>query len=381
MARVSGLPYFGLGCGAFLALYLPQPLLPDLDREFHTAPAVTGLVMTAALLGFAVAGLLPEGDPYRTLRRAMWLEVAASLLAAASPAIWVMLPARLGQGVGVGLMVAGGLADVPRRLSPRDAGRVTGLLISGTALGGFLGRAFGYVGLLFGWRWAFLVGGAGVLLGCGLSLAHLARGAARAPAGRRPAEGRAPLSLTLAGLFILFVSVGFFDLLPYWVTSPAFRLPAVVGDLVYLVFIPATFAGVVTGRAVDRFGARAVILVSAAAGIVLMLVGLAPNIPDLVVGAAGAICVTVALHVAHSGWAASYGRVAVGRYLAMYYVGGAVSAPICAYGYSRFGWPGVIIPLVAVTAVVLVLALARKQPDRPHRQHLEPGIPPASPAS
>lgn len=336
--------------------------------------------MTAALVGFAVAGLLPEGDPYRTLRRAMWLEVVASLLAAATPSIWILLVARLGQGVGVGLMVAGGLADVPRRLSPRDAGRVTGLLISGTALGGLLGRAFGYVGLLLNWRWAFLVGGAGVLLGCGLSLAHLARRAAHAPLRRQLARGRAPLSLTLAGLFILFVSVGFFDLLPYRVTSPTFRLPAAVGDLVYLVFVPATFAGMITGRAVDRFGARGVIVVAAASGILLMLVGLAPSIPALVIGGAGAICATVALHVAHSGWAASYGRVAVGRYLAMYYVGGAAAAPICAYGYSRFDWPGVIVPLVAVMAVVLVLALARKQPDRPQRQQLEPGLPPASPA-
>src|SRR5262249_4249475 len=111
-----GVPYFGLVLGAFLALYLPQPLLPELDRDLGTSPAVTGLVMPAALLGFAAAGILPEGEPARTLRRATWLTVAASLIAALSPDVWFLLPARAAQGVGIGLLVAGGLADVPRRM-------------------------------------------------------------------------------------------------------------------------------------------------------------------------------------------------------------------------------------------------------------------------
>ncbi len=59
--------------GAFLALYLPQPLLCQLDHDLGTSPAITGLVMTAALLGLAAAGMLPEREPARTLRLAAWL--------------------------------------------------------------------------------------------------------------------------------------------------------------------------------------------------------------------------------------------------------------------------------------------------------------------
>jgi MFS transporter, YNFM family, putative membrane transport protein len=374
--RGKPLHYFLLGTGAFLALYLPQPLLPDLDRDFGTSPTVTGLVMTGALLGFAVGGLLREGEPHRTLRLAMWLVVVASVVAAAGPSIWVLIPARAGQGVGIGLMIAGALADVPRRLPPAEAGRLTGAVISGTAVGGLLGRVVGYSGLFLGWRGAFLLGGAGALAVCGYSLSRLARRAAGAGPPRVVASGRAPLSITLAGLFILFVSVGLFDLLPYRITGAPFHVPPVLGDLVYLVFVPAAFAGLWAGRAIDRFGARAVIVVAALAEIALLLIGLLPSIPALVVAAAGGICGTVALHVAHSGWAARHGRVAVGRYLAMYYLGGAAAAPICAYGYGRFGWPGVVIPLVAVTAAVLVLALARQEPDGAQRQQVDARVPP-----
>ena len=357
--RPGSLPYFGLGLGAFLALYLPQPLLPQLDRDLGTSPAVTGLVMTAALLGFAAAGLLPEGRPARTLRLAAWLIVLSSLLAAVSPDVAVLLAARAAQGVGVGLLVAGGLADVPRRLPAGAAGRVTGALLGGTALGGLGGRLVGYTGIVLGWRGAFLVGAAGVLLVVLASLRTLplqVPPAGRAAAG---AGGGAPLSLIAAGLFILFVSVGMFDLLPYRLAGPPFRLPPLLGDLVYLVFVPATFAGIAAGRAIDRFGRRAVVLATAAGAVTLMLAGLFPALPAVTVAAAGAICGTVSLHVAHSGAAAAYGRAAVGRYLAAYYVGGAAAAPTLAATYVRWGWPGVILPLCATTLVVAALAVAR----------------------
>ena len=73
--------------------------------------------------------------------------------------MWLLLAARAGQGAGIGLLIAGGLADVPRRMPPAVAGRVTGAMIAGTALGGLGGRLVGYTGNFLGWRAAFLSGG------------------------------------------------------------------------------------------------------------------------------------------------------------------------------------------------------------------------------
>jgi YNFM family putative membrane transporter len=362
--------------GAFLALYLPQPLLPQLDRDLGTPPAITGLVITSALVGFALAGLLPDRNPHRTLRLAMWLTVASSLVAAVSPSIWVLIPARAGQGLGVGLMVAGGLADVPRRLAPELAGRVTGAMISGTAMGGLLGRLIGYAGLFVTWRGAFLIGALGVLAVITLSLRSLP---ALSETRMRvlPETGRVPLSLLIGGGGILFVSVGMFDLLPYHLAAPPFHLPAVYADLVYLVFLGATLFGLVAGRALDRFGPRLLILAVAGIGIVLLLVGLLPSLPAAALAALASICGAVGLHVGHSASAAAYGRAAVGRYLAAYYTGGALAAPLMAATYQRWGWPGVILPLAASWLGVAILAATRKQPDRAQGQREQLGAGPA----
>lgn len=373
-----GLTFFLLGLGCFLALYLPQPLLPDLDREFGTQPSVTGLAMTAALLGFAVAGLLREGDPARTLRLAMWVTVGGSLLAALSPAFAVLLVARAAQGAGVGMLVAGALAEVPRRLPHAEATRVNGALIAGTALGGLGGRAAGYTGLFLTWRGAFLVGGAATLLLVATALRWLGgSGGGAASDSTPPPAGRVPLSLLAAGLFILFVNVGLFDLLPYRLTAPPFRLPARVADLVYLVYLVGSGFSFLTGMAVARWGARPVIVATALGGVASLLVLLPGSLAAFVVGAAGTICATTGLHSAHSGWAATYGRAAVGRYLTAYYIGGAAAAPLTAATFQRWGWAGAVLPLAAAWALVALLAVARQEPDRAQRQEADRGLPPA----
>jgi len=149
--------------------------LPVLDSAFGNAPAVTGLVMTAALLGFAASGLLPEGsDPARTLRRALWLIVAASAVCAVAPWFGLLLAGRTAQGIGVGFLVAGGISDVARSHPAAAGGRLTGSLIGGTAIGGLLSRLSGYTAIWLGWRPAFALGGILALILCSIALRRLA---------------------------------------------------------------------------------------------------------------------------------------------------------------------------------------------------------------
>ena len=266
--------------------------------------------MTAGLLGFALAGLLPEGDPGRTLRRAMWLIVVSSAVAALSPHFVVLLLGRAGQGIGVGLLVAGGLADIARNHPAGRGGRLTGSLIGGTAIGGLLSRLTGYSALWLGWRAAFALGGVLALGLLSFVLNRLARTPAETGGGAAvsPREGgAAPVGLVVAGLGILFVNVAVFDLLPYRLAAAPFNLPPALADLVYLTFAAALLSAGLAGRAIDRFGARAVVLATVGLGIGCLLVGLLPALPAVAVMATGSVSAALALHTSHSGAAAARG--------------------------------------------------------------------------
>jgi YNFM family putative membrane transporter len=318
-------------------------------------------VITASLAGFALAGLLPEGRPRRTLALAMCLTTAAGILAALSPSISVLLVARVGQGIGTGFLIAGGLADIARNMPREIAGRLTGSMIAGTAFGGLLARALGYAGLLVSWRGAFLMGAAALLGVVLLALRSLPVETGTGIGGSGGGGNRAPLRLIMAGLGILFVNVGMFDLLPYRLSSAPFHFPAAYADLVYLAFLPGSFFAGVAGRAVDRYGSRVVVIAFAAGGIALMLAGLVPEVAAVAIAAVAAICGTSGLHVAHSGGASRYGRAAVGRYLAAYYVGGALAAPLLASIYLAAGWTAATLVLCAAWALVALSAATGKQ--------------------
>jgi YNFM family putative membrane transporter len=233
-------------------------------------------------------------------------------------------------------------------------------MIAGTALGGLCSRLIGYVGIFLSWRGAFAAGGAAVLVIASVSLRALQLDDADPSS---PAEGEAgsrwPASVVVPGFFILFVSVGMFDLLPYRLSAAPFQLPTYLADLVYLAFVPSTLAGFVAGWALQRLRPRTVIVATCAISIGLMLVGLLPSLVAVGLAASAAICGTVSLQVAHSGAAAAYGRAAVGRYLAAYYVGGAAAAPVLATAYVRWGWTGAVLPMCSATLIVAVLALTR----------------------
>lgn len=374
--KAHPLTYAALGAGAFLVLYLPQPILPLLDRELHSPPALTGLLMTFGLLGFAVSGFLPEGNPRRSLKLAVGLILISSAAAVLAPNLTVLLAIRALQGVGVGMLIAGGLADVARRMPRGLGGRYTGALVAGTAVGGLLSRLTGYSALFIGWRAAFATGAIGTLVLAGLAIRSLPIEVADGGNGPVP-RGRVPLALVLAGVGILFVNIAVFDLLPYRLEGPPFHLPPVLADLVYFAFLPATAAAGIAGRGVDRLGARRVVLISCSFGLVLILSSLADSVLTTALAAVGSICCTVGLHVAHSGAAAAHGRRTVGRYLAAYYVGGAAAAPLAAAAFERWGWLGMVVPVCA--ALLAVATLAYFSPPTRWRPQTPAGSAPPAP--
>lgn len=124
--------------------YYAQPLLPAIGRSLHMSAGSTGLIVTAAQVGYALGLvlLLPLGDLTERRRLVATLSVATGLglfLLGSAPSTAVLLPAAL--VVGFLSVLAQVLVPFAASLSSdEERGRVVGLVMSGLLIGVLLAR-------------------------------------------------------------------------------------------------------------------------------------------------------------------------------------------------------------------------------------------------
>jgi EmrB/QacA subfamily drug resistance transporter len=188
--------------------------LPAVGRTFSTGTGALQLIVSAYSLTLAALLLLGGalGDSYGRRRLFMfgtvWF-VAASVLCALAPDVWVLVVARAVQGVGAALLTPGSLAILEASFTADDRARAIGAWsgVSGvaTALGPLLG---GYLIAAVSWRGVFFINvpvGAAVLL---LSARHIPESRDPNASGRLDVAGATLVTVGLAGLTYGFVAAG-----------------------------------------------------------------------------------------------------------------------------------------------------------------------------
>ncbi|CAI0856310.1 MFS transporter [Serratia proteamaculans] len=137
--------------------------LPTLAQAFNTSFQAVQWVMIVYLLTIttsiiAVGRLGDRIGRRRLLLLGIGLFSVASALCAIAPDIWLLLAARIAQGLGAAVMMAMTMALVGETLGKENTGRAMGLLGSMSAIGTALGPSLGGALIFgFGWRAMFLV--------------------------------------------------------------------------------------------------------------------------------------------------------------------------------------------------------------------------------
>lgn len=168
-------------CGvcAFLELYCTQPLLPMLSHIFGASKIGVGMTVSAATLGVAISapifGRLTERLPRKRVIVASLVGMSLpTLLAATSTTLVQLVFWRFLQGVAVPGVIAVVVTYVGEEWPPEQVALIMSFYVSGTALGGFLGRVTaGVVADHFNWRISFLVLGTAALSGAAAVAAWL----------------------------------------------------------------------------------------------------------------------------------------------------------------------------------------------------------------
>lgn len=363
------------GFCAFLNLFVTQPILPLLAAVFHATKAAVSLTITAATLGVALAapfaGLVADrvGRKRVIVWSAALLGVTTVLGATARTLPWLIFW-RFLQGVATPGVFAVTVAYVNDEWPRERAASAVGAYVSGTVLGGFMGRVLaGFLSQYFDWRWAFIVTGlisiaiAGIL-GWGLPVekkfALTPRRSHFLADALSHLRNRRLLATYFGGFCVLFTMVALFTYVTFHLAAPPFLLSSGWLGSIFCVYLVGAAVTPAAGRGIDRFGHRHAVLAASALGAAGALVSLAPNLWLILAGLTLCSCgvfIAQSAAVSYIGTVTHHNRaLAVGIYVSFYYAGGSFGSSSPAWLWDRYGWPGCVGLLVGVQVILAAIA-------------------------
>jgi predicted MFS family arabinose efflux permease len=383
-------------CGvfAFLDLYVTQPLLPLFTRIFHASKSVAGLTVSAATLGVAISapilGALAEHlNRKRVIVTSIVVLAGPTLLAATSPSLHTLDFWRFLQGLILPGIFAITITYIGEEWDQHAIPIVMSIYVSGTALGGFLGRiTAGLVAEHFNWRWSFVVLAGYTLLGAAIVARWLPAESRPMPSGPRPAllaqlgsmlaHFRNPtLVATFAvGFGMLFTLVSTFTFITFYLAEPPFHLSTATLSYLFAIYLIGLIVTPAGGFLIAHLGLRAGIAVAISASLAGVLLTLSRNLWIVVLAGLGLVCtgVFIAQATANSFLrrAAAPGTraSAAGLYICCYYIGGTVGGVLPSYVWELGKWPACVALIASVLLVTLFIALIGwKAPPSPHTQN------------
>jgi predicted MFS family arabinose efflux permease len=368
------------GIGAFFNLYATQPLLPLFEDIFHASKAEVGRTVSAATLGVAISAPFCGALAERVGRRkiivlSIFLLSIPTILAATANGLsqlvfWRFLQGFVMPGV-FGVTIAYIAEEWPRHRVPQ----VMSIYVSGTVLGGFLGRIFTGVAATHhlipfvapSWRNGFVAIGAfdlvfGIILWRWLPPdSPLAAPADDKSNVIRHLRNPQLLATYAVGFNVLFTLVATFTYITFYLAAPPYGLSPAELSALFMVYLVGLIITPLGGVWISRVGSRAALVCSVAAGITGVLLTLVPNLFVILFGlvlcSSGVfVCQSASTSYiqreAQSGGRAS----AAGLYVMFYYIGGSVAGVLPGMLWRYGQWKACVALIVCVQLITIAIA-------------------------
>jgi len=371
------------GFSAFVNLYSPQALLPELSHDFGVGAGQISALMTAttgaiALTAPFTGALADVLGRKRLITAAAFAIVVPTLIMTLASSVPQLVLWRFVQGLLLPPIFTVAVAYVGDEWPPAEVPRIAGLFISGSSVGGFAGRfVTGAVADLFGWRASFAAVALLTLASAIIVTVALPRERRFVRSGGLAAAARQMfahlgnvrlLAIYAVGFSVLFNFVATFTYVSFHLAAPPyFFSPTLLGTL-FATYLGGSLAVPWVGRAIPLFGRRRFVLGVIAIWIVGLLMLLAPPVSIIIAGltlcaVCGMVCQAVSTGYVIT--TANEGRSsAAGLYASIYYIGGSAGAFLMGFVWNATGWTGCVAAMVLMQAIMAAIVAAAWERSR-----------------
>lgn len=350
------------GFVTFANLYTTQPLLPVFSQEFSISPTLASLALSLstgmlAIMLILAAILSDRFGKKQIMEISMLLTSVLAICLAFSPNFRFLLVLRALLGIVAAGVPSLAMAYVAEEFHPSSIGHIMGLYISGTTLGGLVGRMLtGLLTDLFTWQTALFVIG---LLSLFLSIIFIMILPKPQHAIKRPMDfktvfcpyrvhilNRPLLSILVLGFIFMGSFVTLFNYIGYLLSEPPFSFSQTLIGLIFVVYLFGSFSSVYMGKKADIQGHAKVLQISVLLTIAGALLTSIQNIVFILIGLSLFTFGFFASHSVASSWIGANAKEnkaqASSLYLLFYYLGSSIVGTIGGLFWIRFHWAGIL---------------------------------------
>ncbi|WP_274539912.1 MFS transporter [Psychrobacter sp. L7] len=374
-----------IGMFAFLQVYSVQAILPVLITDFAATEVQAGMVVGATILAIAIMspflGMLSDavGRKVFIVGALLFLAIPTALIAQ-SPSIGWMGGWRFLQGLSVPGITVVTIAYIGEEFEGRAVTELMSFYVSGSVLGGFMGRfLLGHLHELIGWRAGYYVMAAMTLLGAlwVTKMLPASRQFVANPNFRSAIQtlgehlvNRYVVTSCLLGACVLFSLVGCFTFINLHLADTPYELSTGALANIFAVYLLGVIITPLSTTLLRRFGSARTVRVAVVVSMLGVLLTLVAPLWGVVVGLAvmsSGVFITQSATISYIAVNVKKGRsLASGLYYMGYYAGGTLGAWLGGIAYARGQWSLTVWLLLFVQVLALLVASMGMIKTKPH---------------
>lgn len=385
--RFTSLALFAGAFSTYANLYVTQPILPVISKEFHVSPATASLTLSLTTMALAIfmliVGSLSEAWGRKNIMTFSMIAVAIlSIAIAFAPSFGTLLTLRIIQGIVFAGLPAIAMAYLGEEIEPASLGLAMGLYISGNSIGGLAGRVImGSVSDAYNWHIALLTIG---ILSLILAVAFyflLPKSQHFVPKklALKPlllsmiAHLKDPALLLIFGIgFALMGSfVTLYNYISFLLIAPPYHLSQTLVGSIFIIYLVGTISSTWMGNLASKFGRFSIILLSISFMIFGVAITLNTHLFVIIIGIALFTFGFFGGHSIASSWVtahASHDKAqASSLYLFFYYVGSSIGGTIGGIFWLHIGWHGVVVLILGILVIGICLTFLLNHYTKKHR--------------